>query len=135
VPGQKIIKGLLLSLLLCASAAAAFAQGGGKAEPSRIEFKRGLKSATVKDRIRDDVQAEYVFYARKGQRVRISLTSTPVKSALLSLSSADGVDYKFKASAYGWTGIAPVTGDYLVFVTKSTEKPGSSNYSLTLKIE
>ncbi|MGB7922405.1 MAG: hypothetical protein WCF57_04095 [Pyrinomonadaceae bacterium] len=132
--GQKIIKGLLLALLLCAPAAA-LAQGGGKAEPSRIEFKRGRKSATVTGRIRGDVQAEYVFAARQGQRVKISLTSIPVKSAILTLSSADGVDYKFKASAYGWTGVAPVTGDYLLFVTKSSEQPGTSNYSLTLKIE
>lgn len=132
--GQKIIKGLLLSLLLCAPATV-MAQGGGKAEPLRIEFKRGLKSATVKDRIRNDVQSEYIFAARKGQRVKVNMTSAPIRSASFKLMSADAVDDEFKHNGVAWSGVAPLTGDYLIYVVRSTKKPGSSNYSLTLTIE
>jgi hypothetical protein len=135
VQGQKIIKGLLLLLLLLCAAATTLAQGGGKAEPSRIEFKRGAKSATVKERIRNDVQAEYIFTARKGQRVRINVSSIPARSALFKLLAANGVDYKFKYNGYIWSGVAPETGDYLIYVIRASEKPGLSNYSLTLTIE
>lgn len=131
--GQKLV--WLSTLLLCLSVAAqVFAQGGGKAEPLRIEFKRGAKSAIVRGKVRGDEQAEYVFSARKGQQVKIALTSAPAKSALFNLSSADGEDYKFKYDGTSWTGIAPATGDYLIFVKKSSEQPGRASYSLALKI-
>jgi hypothetical protein len=135
VQGEKIIKGLLLTLLLLCAASTALAQGGGKAEPSRIEFKRGLKSATVKDRIRNDTQAEYIFAAREGQRIRIRVTSAPARSARFKLLGADGADYKLNHNGYTWSGVAPETGDHLIYVMRSTERPGSSTYSLTLTIE
>jgi hypothetical protein len=131
--GRKLV--WRFTLLLCLSAAAqVFAQGGGKAEPLRIEFKRGAESTIVRGKIRGDEQAEYVFAARRGQQVKITLTSAPVKSAFFNLSSADGEDYKFKYDGTSWSGIAPATGDYLIFVKKASEQPGRASYSLALKI-
>jgi len=53
----------------------AIAQRGGKAEPNRIEFKRGTHSTTISGTVRGDEQAEYVLAAKKGQRLVIKLTS------------------------------------------------------------
>jgi hypothetical protein len=125
----------VLLLLLCAAVSTS-AQGGGKAEPLRIEFKRGAKSATVRDRIRRDVQAEYVFAARKGQQIVINLVSTPANSARFELLDFTG-DHpsSVEQNLRTWTGVAPETGDYLIYVTKPDKKIDRASYSLTLKIE
>lgn len=52
-----------------------FAQGG-KAEPKEIKFQKGTSSATIKDSIKGDQEAEYSFNARKGQLVSITISST-----------------------------------------------------------
>jgi hypothetical protein len=133
---RKIIKGLpLLPLLLLCAAAPVFAQGGGKAEPLRIEFKRGAKSATVKGRVRHDEQAEYIFAARKGQRIVIKLITTPNQSACFNLLGGDGEDLKFEHRCDALSDVAPETRDYLIYVTKRNQKIDSSSYSLTLRIK
>jgi len=137
VLGRKIIKSLLLllSLLLCA-AAPGFAQGGGKAEPLRIEFKRGAKSATVKGRVRRDEQAEYVFAARKGQQIAINLTSTPANSARFELLDDTGDQSRsVEQNIHTWSGVVPETGDFLIYVTRPDKKIDRSSYSLTLKLK
>src|SRR5205823_419998 len=75
-------------VLFCA-AAPAFAQHGGKAEPLRIEFKRGTSSTTVSGSVRNDEEYEYVLGAKKGQRLTIKITSTPVKSSVFQLLGED----------------------------------------------
>jgi hypothetical protein len=42
-----------------------FAQNGGKAEPLKIEFKRGTNSTTINGVVRGDEEAEYTLTARK----------------------------------------------------------------------
>ena len=66
---------LLIILFACFSA---IAQRGGKAEPNRIEFRRGSSSTTVTGVVHDGEEAEYVMVAKKGQRLNIKLTSVPV---------------------------------------------------------
>jgi hypothetical protein len=135
VKGRKIIKALLLlSLLLCA-AAPLLAQGGGKAEPLRMEFKRGARSATVKGKVRHDEQAEYIFAARKGQRIMINLITTPAHSACFGLLGGDGEDLKFEHKCDALSDVAPETRDYLIYVTKHNKNTDSSSYSLTLRIK
>ena len=129
---KKVFLALLLLLLF---ASVTIAQHGGKAEPLRIEFKRGASSATINESIRSSEEAEYVFAARQGQRVTITLTSVPTKSARFELKSEDGVDYKFEYDGMKWSGVAPVTGDYFINVTRVGDKPGRSKYSLRLAIK
>jgi len=128
-----------MSLLLCAVAAAAApvcAQGGGKAEPLRIEFKRGAQSATVKGRVRRDEQAEYVFAARQGQQITIRLISNPAKSAFLNLIGPGG-RYFFSKNLNGhtWSEVAPTTGDYAVYVNKQDKKIDKASFSLILTVK
>ena len=47
----KLIPVLLITLVACSSA---IAQRGGKAEPNRIEFKRGTTSTIISGPIRGD---------------------------------------------------------------------------------
>jgi hypothetical protein len=125
--------GLLLVTLL--ASAAIGQRGGGKAEPLRIEFKRGASSATLNDSVRGTEEAEYVFAARQGQRVTIVLTSVPAKSARFELKSEDGVDYKFEYDGMKCSGVAPATGDYFINVTRVSQRPGRTGYSLRLAIK
>src|SRR3979411_1383499 len=94
---------LLFTLLACSGA---MAQRGGKAEPNRIEFKRGTTSTTVSGTVRGDEEAEYVLAAKKGQRLIIKLASVPVKSAVFQLLGEDhdtlGLEYD---ANYDYSGV------------------------------
>ena len=86
----KVIAALIpLSPLILIACSAALAQGGGKAEPNRIEFKRGTSSTIISGMVRGDEQAEYVLGAKQGQRLVIKLTSVAVKSSVFQLLGED----------------------------------------------
>jgi hypothetical protein len=129
---------LLVSLALSISLLAAVqtkAQGGGKAEPLRIEFKKGTNSTTISDKIKNDVQAEYVLAARKGQRLTIKLTSVPNRSSVFDLKAPENADLGLEYDAnYNYNGILPATGDYLIIVVRPTSSPGTSTYKLTISV-
>ena len=122
-------------LLVLSSGGAALAQRGGKAEPNRIEFKRGTSSTTVSGIVRGVEEAEYVLAAKKGQRLIIKLTSVPVKSSVFQLLGPDndtmGLEYD---ANYDYSGILRVTGDYQIMVKRPTEAKGTSRYKLTITI-
>ena len=128
----KIFLAILVLLLL---SGATIAQHGGKAEPLRIEFKRGASSATMKQRVSSTEQMEYVFAARQGQRVTITLTSVPARATHFELKSADNPAYKFESEGTKWSGVAPFTGDYWVNVTSVSHKRGRASFSLRLEIK
>jgi hypothetical protein len=122
-------------LLLFALAAAALAQHGGKAEPLRIEFKRGANTTVVNGRVRNTEEAEYVFAAKQGQRLVIKLTSVPRRSAVFDLHAPDNADLGLEYDAnYEYSGVLPVTGDYFLTVTRPTQTRGSANYKFTITI-
>src|SRR5438045_3686487 len=102
---QQVISCMRKSAFICGcfsfllfTAAPAFAQHGGKAEPQRIEFKRGTTSTSVSGSVRNDEQYEFVLGAKKGQRLIIKITSTPVKSSVFQILGEDqdtlGLDRK-----------------------------------------
>jgi len=134
LPGvcASLITVLLITLFACS---AAIAQRGGKAEPNRIEFKRGATSTTVNGTVRGDEEAEYVLAARKGQRLIIKLTSVPVKSSVFQILGPDndtmGLEYD---ANYDFSGILRVTGDYSINVKRPTEAKGTSRYRMTVTI-
>jgi hypothetical protein len=121
--------------LLSGSATPARAQGGGKAEPKRIEFTRGTDSTAIKDSIRRTEEDEYVFSAREGQKITISLTPAAPKSALLRLRKGADVLSSWGFDGTGWSGTAPATGDYLVTVLAAPRAPRRITYTLRLAIK
>src|SRR3954465_15264859 len=112
----------------------ASAQNGGKAEPRRIEFARGSNSATVHDYIRGDEEAEYVFAARQGQKLDVTVSSFAQK-AILRLVPADASNSKFNIQGPKWSGAAPATGDYWLTVVAAHAKSKRINYTLRLTIK
>ena len=122
---------VLFILLVCSGAMAQ----RGKAEPNRIEFKRGTNSTTISDTVRGDEQAEYVLGAKKGQRLIIKLTSVPVKSSVFQLLGPDndtlGLEYD---ANYNYSGTLPKTGDYFITVARPTGSKGTSRYKLTVSV-
>jgi len=126
--------GAAFSLILIA-ALDVVAQGGGKAEPKRIEFKHGATTATVVDKIKNDEEAEYVIAARKGQRLTIKLTSTPYRSAVFDLKAPGDADLGLEYDAnYSFNKILPATGDYLIVVDRPTTSKGTANYKMVITI-
>src|SRR5215510_4550854 len=122
-------------LLFCATVPA-FAQHGGKAEPLRIEFKRGTTSTTVNGVVHGSEEAEYVLAAKKGQRLIIKLTSIPTKSSVFQLLGEDndtlGLEYD---ANFDYSGILPKTGDYFINVRRPTEAKGTSRYRLSVSVK
>ena len=127
-----------LLVFLCGTATA---QGVGKAEPNRIEFKRGATSTTINDSVRGSEEAEYVLSAKKGQRLTIKITSTPAKSsAFYVLGKGNGLDLDFTLgrdydSNFNYSGVLPTTGDYLITVKRQAETKGTSHYRMTITIK
>jgi hypothetical protein len=122
-------------LLVLSTGGAALAQRGGKAEPNRIEFKRGTTSTTISGTVRGDEQAEYVLAAKKGQLLIIKLTSVPVKSSVFQLlgEGNDTLGLEYDAN-FNYSGVLPKTGDYFINVKRPTESKGTSRYRLTITV-
>jgi hypothetical protein len=123
---------LLLVPIACSPA---IAQRGGKAEPNRIEFKRGTHSTMISGTVRGDEQAEYVLAAKKGQRLVIKLTSVPVKSSVFQLlgENNDTLGLEYDAN-YDYLGVLPRTGDYFITVSRPTQTKGTSRFKLTVTV-
>src|SRR6266849_6649257 len=125
----------ILTTLIALASAAALAQHGGKAEPLRIEFKRGATSATINGVIHGDEEAEYVLSARKGQQLTIKLTSVPVKSSVFQLLGQDNDTLGLESDAnFNYSGTLPKTGDYFINVKRPTTARGTSRFKLTVTV-
>jgi len=132
---SRLLQGCAILIVLAGSAIGALAQGGGKAEPLRIEFKPGSSSTVISDSIKNDQQAEYVLGARKGQRLTIKLTSVPRRSAVFDLTAPDNADLGLEYDAnYDFNKTLPVTGDYLIVVVRPTSSPGKASYKLSINV-
>lgn len=132
VQARLLFTALLLLLTTCSFAAA---QGGGKAEPLRVEFKPGASSATINGKVRGTEEAEYVLSARKGQRLTIKLTSVPRRTSVFELKAPDDADLGLEYDAnWDYSGVLPVTGDYSLIVARPTESPGTSTYKITITV-
>lgn len=121
--------------LLFFAATPVFAQNGGKAEPREIKIKRGSNSTTLSGVVHNSEEAEYTLNAKKGQRLTIKLTSTPVKSSVFQILGPDNdtLGLEFDAN-FSYSGVLPKTGDYFISVKRPTESKGTSRYRLTITI-
>ena len=123
---------MFVMLLLCSIS---LAQGGGKAEPLRIEFKRGASSTTINGKVRGTEEAEYVLSARKGQKLTIRLSSMPKRSCVFDIKAPENADLGLEYDAnYDYSGTLPKTGDYFINVVRPTTSPGSASYRLTITV-
>jgi hypothetical protein len=127
------ICGSFLLLFLAASDARA---QGGKAEPNRIEFKRGTTSSSVSGTVRNDEQAEYVVSAQLGQRMVIKLTNVPAKSSCFGLKGPDGSDVGLEHDCnWSYSKVLQATGDFFITVARPSQARGTSRYRLTVTVK
>jgi hypothetical protein len=116
----------------------AFGQNGGKAEPNRIKFAKGKSAATVSGKIKGDVQAEYVFSAKKEQLIVVKIASVPkgkVASFRILNPNEEAKFYTKYEENYEYAFPAPYTGDYVIWVTLQPEtKVKAAKYNLTVTI-
>ena len=108
-------------------AATCSASGGGKAEPNRIEFKRGTSSTTISGVVRNDEEAEYVLSAEQGQRMIIKLTNVPAKSSCFDLKGPDGSDVGLEYDCnWSYSKALQATGDFFITVSRPSQARGTS---------
>jgi len=128
---------LLIGITLLASLIIPFvamAQRGGKAEPLRIEFKRGATSTTINGAVRGSEEAEYVLAAKKGQRVIMRLRSVPARSAVFQILDPDNDKLSLAQGNYDLLGTLPKSGDYLITVSRPKQSKGTSRYKMIVTI-
>ena len=124
-----------LVFLVAAIVTSVAAQRGGKAEPNRIEFKRGATSTTINGVVHGDEQAEYVLSARQGQRLILKLTNVPAKSSCFDLKGPDGVDVGLEYDCnWNYSKVLPATGDYFLVVSRPSQSKGTSRFKLTVTV-
>ena len=124
-----------VALLVLIACSAAMAQHGGKAEPNRIEFKRGTTSTTISGSVSKGEEAEYVLAAKKGQKLAIKITSVPARSAGFDLHGPDDVDLGLELDTnLDYSHTLPRTGDYSITVVKLTDVVRTSRYKLTVSV-
>ncbi|HZI48815.1 MAG TPA: hypothetical protein VFD75_13535 [Pyrinomonadaceae bacterium] len=126
---------IICALFSVVMAVTASAQRGGKAEPNRIEFKRGTSTTTISDAVHNDEQAEYVLSARQGQRLTIKLTNVPAKSSCFDLKGPDGVDVGLEYDCnWNYSKVLPATGDYFLTLSRPSTAKGTSHYKMTVTV-
>jgi len=130
-------KSTILTFILFLFVSAAFAQGGGKAEPKRIGFAKGKTSATVSGTLSNNQEMDYVFGAKAGQKITLKVISNPKGNLFDFIIGGDGFDVETEYDSYAeYAFTAPQTGDYLVSVRKRpTEKVTKAKFFLTLSIK
>jgi len=96
---------------LALSATAAFAMPAGKA--TRVAFKNDAPEATVKGRVKGATAVDFVFPAKSGETLTVSLKSEQ-SGLCFSVLSPQGAQLTFRATEY--RGVAPLDGDYKVSV-------------------
>jgi hypothetical protein len=113
-------------------AASAFAQNGGKAEPGRVKFAKGKSMTTLSATLSGDEEQEYVFGAKKGQKVYITNSNSDRFSYRVF---NDDVNYESNELAVPTLEfVVPATGDYMLFVKKASASPRTAKFSITLAI-
>lgn len=126
-------RSILLVFAFFALAASAFAQNGGKAEPGRVKFAKGKSMTTLSAALSGDQEREYVFGAREGQKVYITNSNSDRFSYRVF---NDEVNYESTDLAVPTLEfVVPATGDYMLFVRKTSTSPRTAKFSITLAIK
>lgn len=119
---------LALAVLMLAGDARA---QGGKAEPKRIEISPGKQSAVLTGSLRTAQEMDFVFAARKGQKVTIK-NQGPTRFDVRVFVPESGFDTEFDSSQ-SFEFEVETDGDHLLFVRRKAG-PGPRNARFTISI-
>ena len=124
---------LVISIVLGQSVSAAFAQGGGKAEPNRVSLAEGQSSAAVSGTLRNGREMEYLFHAEKGRIVTIN---NPTKSQFdFRIYNEEYFSEGDFDSSASYSFEVPESGDYLLTIRKKATGTRSARFVLRLTIK
>ncbi len=113
---------------------AVFGQGGGKAEPNRIQFAAGKSSITLTGTLSNSQEKEYVFAASKGQTVTIKMSNTSLFDYRIFSPDFD-FETEFESSPAA-TFELPETGEYFLFVRKKiVQRPRTAKFGLVFSVK
>jgi hypothetical protein len=127
-------KNTMLFLTILFSLTVGFIYAEGKAEPNRIKFAKKKSMIDLKGTLSGDEEQEYVFGAKKGQTVYI--TNSDSDKFAYRLFSEDGVNKEStELSEPTMEFKVPKTGDYMLFVRKTSKKPKKVKFMITLAIQ
>lgn len=123
---------LTVSLALAVLMLAGFARAqGGKAEPKRIEISPGKQSAVLTGSLRTAQEMDFVFAARKGQKVTIKNPGHKRFDVRVFVPES-GFDTEFYSSQ-SFEFEIETDGDHLLFVRRKAG-PGPRNARFTISI-
>ncbi len=129
---MKRVSFLLVITFFAFAAVSAYAQGG-KAEPGRIKFSKGKSKTTLTGTLKGDEEQEFVFGAKKGQKVYVT-NSDSANFAYRLFNDAVSNESTDLAEPT-MTFVVPETGDYMLFVRRSSTKPRSAKFSISFAIK
>lgn len=125
---------ILISASILLTSLCAFAQGGGKAEPNRIQFAIGKASITLSGTLSNSQEMEYVFAAKKGQTVTVKMSNTSLFDYRVFNPDVD-FETEFESSPSS-TFELPETGEYFLFVRKKlVQRPRTAKFSLVFSVK
>ena len=110
-----------------------FAQNGGKAEPARVKFAKGKSMTTLTATLAGDQEQEYVFGARKGQKVYVTNSNSDRFSYRVFNEEVNYESTELAVPTLEF--VVPATGDYMLFVRKASASPRTAKFSITLAIK
>jgi hypothetical protein len=125
---------MIAAVVIFVACFSAFGQGGGKAEPNRIQFTAGKSSITLTGTLSNSQEMEYVFAAKKGQTVTVKMSNTSLFDYRVFKPDVD-FETEFESSPVS-TFELPETGDYLLFVRKKLiQRPRTARFTLTFAVK
>lgn len=130
---MKKVSFLLVAAFFAFAAVSTFAQGGGKAEPGRIKFAKGKSMTTLTGSLKGDEEQEYVFGAKKGQTVYV--TNSDSDKFAYRLFNDDVSQESTDLATPTMKFVVPATGDYMLFVRRSSPSTRSAKFSITFAIK
>ncbi len=132
---MKLILSTMLAMVLMLTAGMV-STSAQNAEPLRISFAKGKSSATKTGTLSDGEEMDFVFGARAGQTVSLSVTSAPKGRYHDFTLMGDGFEFQTELDSYfDYSFTAPETGDYLVTVRKrAAEGVTTAKFYLVLSI-
>ena len=128
-----IKRSILLTSSFFLLSVSVFAQNGGKAEPARVKFAKGKSMTTLTATLAGDQEQEYVFGARKGQKVYVTNSNSDRFSYRVFNEEVNYESTELAVPTLEF--VVPATGDYMLFVRKASASPRTAKFSITLAIK
>jgi len=105
-----------------------------RAEPKKIQFRKGSSSATRQGVLSGSQDMEYEVTGRRRQLLLLKLTADPANSLDLTVMSSQQTLALQRAGSSAWSVFLPRDGDYEIRVVRRKNIKPTSKYQLRVTI-